>query len=499
MGVASRRDSARRTKYPMTRAIIAIFFVLLGLPILKSLHAGEPAEPHPLDAHLGERYVDDLDGLLERRYIRVLTTYNRTNFFLAGGKPRGFEYDLLKEYQKDLNKNIPRRELQVVLEFIPVARDRLIPDLVAGYGDIAAAGLTATDLRRQQVDFTDPYLTGIDEVLVMNAAEPPIEAPAGLSGQSLFVRPSSSYYHSLQDFNVQLRAQGKRPVRIVRADENLETEDILELVNSGAVARTICDSHIAAVWKKVFSDIRIYPDVAVRQGGQIAWAVRRDNPQLKASLNRFIQSHRKGTLLGNIYFSRYYEKKTWISHPLRGGTNKRLKTIVPIFKKFAKRYGFDWRLIAAMAYQESGFDQSKVSPRGAVGIMQIRPQTAADPKIGITDVSTVENNIHAAVKYLSLLQRQYFNEADVRPRDQVRFSLAAYNAGPARIRRARRLAGQMHLDPNRWFRNVEMAMLKIVGQETVRYVSNINKYYVIYRNAFERVEEQEAAVEQVRQ
>jgi membrane-bound lytic murein transglycosylase MltF len=482
-----------------TRTIIAVLFLLLGLPAVGSLHAGEPADAHPLDSHLGDRYTDDLDALLARRYIRVLTTYNRTNFFLAGGKPRGFEYDLLKEYQKGLNKNISRRELQVVFEFIPVARDRLIPDLVAGYGDIAAAGLTVTGQRRKRVDFSDPYLSGIDEVLVMNAAERPVAAPSGLSGQALFVRPSSSYYQSLQDFNRTLRGQGKRPVRIVRADENLETEDILELVNSGAVARTICDSHIAEAWSKVFTDIRVYPEVAVRKDGQIAWAVRKNNPQLKASLNRFIHSHRKGTLLGNIYFSRYYEKKTWISNPLRGGVSRRLKPIIPLFKKYAARYGLDWRLIAAMAYQESGFDQSKVSPRGAVGIMQIRPQTAADPKVGVPDVSAVENNIHAAVKYLSFLRRRYFNDAAIRPRDRVRFSLAAYNAGPTRTRKARRLAGQMQLDANRWFRNVEMAMLKIVGQETVRYVSNINKYYVIYRNAFQRVEEREAAVEQVRE
>lgn len=483
----------------MTRTIIAVIFVLLGLPAVGSLHAGEPADAHPLDFHLGDRYIDDLDGLLERRYIRVLTTYNRTNFFLAGGRPRGFEYELLKEYQKDINKDISRRELRVVFEFIPVPRDRLIPDLLAGYGDIAAAGLTVTDQRRQRADFTDAYLTGIDEVLVMNASEPPIEAPSDLSDQMLIVRPSSSYYQSLRAFNRQLRGEGKRPVRILRADENLETEDILELVNSGAVARTICDSHIASVWSKVFADIRVYPDVAVRQDGQIAWAVRKNNPQLKDSLNRFIQSHRKGTLLGNIFFSRYYEKKKWISNPLRGGTNRRLKPILPLFEKYAARYGFDWRLIAAMAYQESGFDQSKVSPRKAVGIMQIRPQTAADSTVGIPDVSTVENNIHAAVKYLSFLRHRYFNDAAIRPRDRVRFSLAAYNAGPTKIRRARRLAGQMQLDANRWFRNVEMAMLKTVGQEPVRYVSNINKYYVIYRNAFQRVEERKAAVEQVRE
>jgi membrane-bound lytic murein transglycosylase MltF len=480
----------------MPRIILVLRIILLMLLAVECVHAGNTKAPHPLDTHLTQSYFADLDELLQRRYIRVLTAYNRTNFFLANGKLRGFEYDLLKEYQKSLNKDISRRELQVVFEFIPVARDRLLADLIAGFGDIAAAGLTITPSRSKQVDFTKPYLTGVSEVLVMNQAIAPIEERSDLAGKELFVRASSSYYESLQDLNRKLRSRGQRPVRIVRADEDLETEDILELVHSGAIARTICDNHIAKAWRKVFPDIRIYPDVTVRQGGQIAWAIRKNSPQLNASLNRFIRTHRKGSLLGNIYFTRYYEKQTWIKNPLGTGAGKRLQSIIPLFKKFAQRYGFDWRLIAAMAYQESGFDQTKVSPRGAVGIMQIRPQTAADPKIGISDVSTSKNNIHAAVKYLDFLRDRYFDDDAITPRDRVRFSLAAYNAGPVRIRRARKRAMEMQLDPNRWFRNVEMAMLKIVGQETVGYVSNINKYYVIYRNAFERVGEREAAKEQ---
>jgi membrane-bound lytic murein transglycosylase MltF len=151
-----------------------------------------------------------------------------------------------------------------------------------------------------------------------------------------------------------------------------------------------------------------------------------------------------------------------------------------------------------MAFQESGFDQSKVSPEGAVGIMQVRPDTAADPQVGIPDISSVENNIQAGVKYLKFLQDQYFDDAAILPRDQVRFSLAAYNAGPVRMRQARKKALNMHLDPNRWFRNVEIAMLKIVGQETVRYVSNINKYYVIYNNAYQQVEKREAAIQRIK-
>ena len=482
----------------MIRTITALLTIVFCLIAFAPVRAQDSAASHPLDSHLTESYAEDLDALLERKYIRVLTTYNRTNFFLARGRLHGFEYALLRQYQKALNKKTTRREIQIVFEFIPVSRDRLIPDLVDGYGDIAAAGLTVTPKRREQVDFTNPYLTGIDEVLVVHKAIAPIQDIAALSGHSVFVRRSSSYYESLLALNRQLIAQGRRPVKIVLADEDLETEDILELVNSGAIARTVCDSHIANAWADILTDIRVNGEVTVRKGGDIAWAVRKSSPALKASLDRFVKSHRKGTRLGNIFFTRYYENTTWIKNPLAADSGKKLAAYTPLFKEFAARYGFDWRLIGAMAFQESGFDQSKVSPQGAVGIMQIRPETAADPKVGIPDVSRVENNIQAGIKYLNFLRDHYFNDAAILPRDQVRFSLAAYNAGPVKMRRARKKAVNMRLDPNRWFRNVEIAMLKIVGQETVRYVSNINKYYVIYSNAHEQVEKREAAIQRVK-
>ncbi len=482
----------------MNRTLAVLLTILLWLVVLAPAGAQDADESHPLDSHLTDSYTEDLDGLLKRKYIRVLTAYNRTNFFLDHGKLRGFEYALLRQYQKALNKGITRKELQIVFEFIPVARDRLIPDLVEGYGDIAAAGLTVTPERQKQVDFTTPYLTGIDEVLVTHKAIAPIQDITALSAHSVFVRPSSSYHESLLALNRRLLAQGLRPVRIVPADENLETEDILELVNSGAIARTVCDSHIASAWADILTDIRVFGDVTFRQGGDIAWAVRKTSPALKASLDRFAKSHQKGTRLGNIFFKRYYENTTWIKNPLAGNPGKKLAAYAPLFKEFAARYGFDWRLISAIAFQESGFDHKKVSPRGAIGIMQVRPDTAADPQVGIPDISSVANNIQAGVKYLKFLQDQYFNDATILPQDQVRFSLAAYNAGPARMRRARKKALNMNLNPNRWFRNVEIAMLKIVGQETVRYVSNINKYYVIYSNAYQQVERREAAIQRIK-
>ncbi len=477
-----------------------MLFLTMGLWVLLAgaAAAAQASESHPLDAHLTESYTEDLPGLLKRKYVRVLTTLNRTNFFLAGGKARGFEYALLKEYEKFLNRGLKRRELKVTVEFIPVARDRLLSGLVQGFGDIAAAGLTVTERRKERVDFTRPYLTGVDELLVTYRKTAAPESAEGLSGKRVFVRKSSSYYESLAALNRRLEKKGRRPVKIVAADENLETEDILELVNTGAIERTVCDSHIAAIWSEVLSGIRVRQKIKFRRGGRIAWAVRKDAPKLKASLNRFLKSHRKGTLLGNIFFKRYYEETRWVENPLKGEAAGRIDAFRPYFEKYGARYGFDWRLLLAMAYQESGLDPGKKSGAGAVGLMQIRPSTAADPKVGIKDVGSVDGNIHAAVKYLDFVRDRYFGDPGILPRNRVRFSLAAYNAGPAKIRRARKKAAAMNLDPNIWFRNVELAVLQMVGQETVRYVSNINKYYVIYKNALDRRQAREKVKEAIR-
>lgn len=465
---------------------ISIFIGLLSsLFLCSQVFATEKDFDHPLDVHLSKIYKDDLPRLLKKKYIRVLTTMNRTNFYLAGGNFYGFEYALLKEYEKHLNQRLRRHELRVILEFIPVSRDRLLPGIVEGLGDIAAAGLTITNNRQEMVDFTQPYLSGIDEIFVAHRKIKPPENLDALSGKRVFVRKSSSYYESLIALNRRLKKKKKRPVKIVEADESLETEDILELVNMGTIKRTVSDSHIAKIWSQVLQDIRIHEKIKFREGGKIGWAVRKSNPKLKQNLDRFVKKHRKGTLLGNIFFKRYYEEKRCLKNPLEGKGRKKIEQFQPLFEKYADNYGFDWRLILAMAYQESKLNPKKKSHKGAVGLMQIRPATAKDPNVGIPNVHKLENNVHAGIKYLHFLKKRYFNDENIRPRDRVRFSLASYNAGPAKILRARKRASAMNLDPNRWFRNVEIAVLKVVGQETVRYVSNINKYYLVYKYALE--------------
>ena len=242
---------------------------LLAFFILFSLQAGsierETPPQIPPDHQTSELYKDDLPGLLEKKYIRVLTTMNRTNFFLDGLNPHGFEYSLMKQYEKKLNKGKSRRNLRTVIDFIPVPRDRLLEDLNNGYGDIAAAGITITPQRKLQVDFTNPYLSDISEILVTHKDAAPINNRDEMSGKEVFIRKSSSYYESIMIINNVFKLKNKEPVKIIEADENLESEDILEMVNSGAIGMTICDSHIAETWSKVLPDIRIHKDIIFRK------------------------------------------------------------------------------------------------------------------------------------------------------------------------------------------------------------------------------------------
>ena len=148
-------------------------------------------------------------------------------------------------------------------------------------------------------------------------------------------------------------------------------------------------------------------------------------------------------------------------------------------KKYAGQYDFDYLMVGAQAYQESGLDQSKRSPAGAIGVMQLLPSTAADPNVGIPDIEKLDKNIHAGTKYLRFIVDRYFNDEQMDDVNKLLFAFASYNAGPARVSSLQTKAAKMGLNPNIWFQNVEVAAAKEIGRETVQYVSNIYKYYIV--------------------
>jgi len=443
---------------------------------------------------INESFKGDLTQIWERKLIRVLVNYSKTNFFLSGGKPRGFEYELLYEYENYLNKPPMNIQQQIKMVFLPVLFDQLLVALQDGRGDIAAAELTITPEREKYVTFTNPYIPDVREVVVVNSKVKDINTISDLSGQMVYVRRGSSYVTHLKALSELFVQQGRSPLKAVESDRNLVTEDILELVNAGVVSITVADQHLAEAWSEVLPDIVVRQDLQINAGGRIAWAVRKENPELLSHLNDFIKEHRKGSLLGNILFKRYYQNSKWIENPLSEQERKKLQNLILLFTKYGNRYEFDWLAIAAQAYQESGLDHNKRSPKGAIGIMQVLPSTASDKSLNISDIHLLENNIHAGVKYLHFLRDRYFSSPEIEPASRVNLSWAAYNAGPAKINKLRRIAKQRGFDPNKWFFNVEKIAAEVIGRETVTYVANINKYYVAYRLYYEKNLQREKSI-----
>ena len=193
------------------------------------------------------------------------------------------------------------------------------------------------------------------------------------------------------------------------------------------------------------------------------------------------RSARKGTRTGNIILQKYLKSTRWAEKALDTEGEGRLRNLVSLFREYSDQYGFDWLMVAAQGYQESKFDQSARSSAGAIGIMQLLPSTAADPSVGIPDITTERNNIHAGVRYLRFLRERYFSDPQIKDFDRVAFGFAAYNAGPGNVAKSRRLAAKMGLNPDVWFDNVELAAARAVSREPVIYVRNIYKYYVAYR------------------
>jgi membrane-bound lytic murein transglycosylase MltF len=439
-----------------------------------------PVVPPALVAELMEPFHGDFDGMVEDRVIRVLVTYNKTNFFLDGGTQRGVSADALREFEKALNKELRLGRRPMHVAAIPVLRDQLIPFLEEGRGDMAVASLTITLDRARRVDFSVPAKGDISEVVVTGPSSPALTTLDDLSGRRVFVRPSSSYWESLIELNESLRGRGLDEVEIAAASEYLETEDLLEMVNAGLIKITIADDYLAKFWAQVLPNIVVHEDLAIATGRNIGWAVRRDAPGLKQKVDQFVKANRAGKLLGNMLFKRYLQDTKYVKNALADKDRQRLEEVIDLFRKYGDRYKFDSLMVAAQAYQESGLDQSVVSRAGAIGIMQLLPSTAADKSVGIPDISTVDNNIHAGTKYLRYIVDHYFDDPEIDEVNRTLFAFASYNAGPNRIRRLRAKAAESGYDPNQWFRNVEVVVANDVGREPVQYVSNIFKYYTVY-------------------
>ena len=229
------------------------------------------------------------------------------------------------------------------------------------------------------------------------------------------------------------------------------------MVNAHILPMIAVDNHKAAFWAQVFPDIVLHDSFALREGAQVGWAIRKNCPGLKQVINDFVRENKKGSLHFNMLVKRYLKNAGYMKNNLSEKDRLKFKGLITLFHMYADKYCFDWLMLAALSYQESGLDQAKKSHVGAIGIMQVMPATAKDPNVAIANIQQLENNIHAGTKYLRFMTDRYFMDQEIDTLNQHLFAFAAYNAGPARVRRFRKEAGENGLDPNRWFNNEQNA------------------------------------------
>ncbi|HEX5787214.1 MAG TPA: lytic transglycosylase F [Woeseiaceae bacterium] len=445
--------------------------------------AGHTASGAPMPVTFGrvwESWSGDFDGMVERRIIRAVTPYGGYQFYYDDGKPRGATWELLQRFETYVNEETGKGHIGVHVIVIPLGRDQLIQALLDGHADLVAGDLTTTAARTELVAFSKPLLEDINEVVVTGPASPMLQTLDDLAGRQIVVRRSSSYFEHLEALSAGFADRGLDPPALVPADELLEAEDLLEMVNNGMIPLTVMDDYKARFWSSVFPDIQIRTDLVVNRGGAIAWALRPDGPGFAAVVDEFMHRYGKGTMIGNDTYNRYLADATAVRCSHSPKAIEDLEQLVGVFQRNAEKYGFDWLQLAAQGFQESGLRQDRRSPAGAVGIMQIKPSTASDPNVGVGDVSTVEGNVEAGAKYMRFLADRYFPAPEFDELSRWLFSLAAYNAGPARVASLRREAAGSGYDPDRWFNNVEIVAARRIGAETVTYVSNVFKYYVGY-------------------
>src|SRR6516162_8669045 len=432
-----------------------------------------------LRTRFAERFTGDFEAMLDRRLIRLVVPYSPTLFFEDKGTIYGTAANGAQLFEAWVNKTFALGARPLTVPLTPVSRDKLFDTVLVGDGDIAAGDITITEELRKKVAFSEPVIGNVREIVITREDVPELDSVEGLSGKEVAVGRSTSYYESLTKLNERLTAQGKPPVTITTVPDILEVADLMEMTAAGLLPATVGDDWVAGLWVQIIKGLRQHPQAALREGAQIGWAVRPDNPKLLATLNRALAE-----ITGNVnHWSdqtrAYLAKLKQLHTATRGADMQRYRDTVEIFRRYAGQYRFDTLLLVAQGYQESRLDQRARSRVGAVGLMQLMPNTGHT--LGVGDIYKADPNVHAGVKYMAQLMDNYFKDIPFDEQNRNLFAFAAYDMGPGAIQLLRREAERQELDPNVWFNNVERVAAARLGQEPVRYVRNIYKYYVAYK------------------
>jgi membrane-bound lytic murein transglycosylase MltF len=469
----------------MTPARVLFLLALFLLPA-----AAAQAQPKPvtaLDPEL-QPWKGDFDGMLERRTVRVLVPYSRTLYFNDKGAQRGLVADSLKDFEVFLNRKYKTRNRPITVVALPTTREELIPGLLQGTGDLAVGNLTITAERQKRVDFSMPDAKNVTEIVVTGPASPILASLDDLAGKEVHVRRSSSYYDSLARLNRRFAALNRPQMKLTLVPDALEDEDMMEMLGAGLLGLIVVDDWKAKLWAGLLPHIEPRPEFALSDAGSVGWALRKGSPKLAEVVNQFIRTY-PGSHAARFKSYPAYLKR--LKNATADADWERFEKTIGLFRKYGPRYSFDYLLVAALGYQESGLDQSARSHVGAIGIMQLMPATGASLKVG--DITKVEPNVHGGFKYLRQIYDRHLDTEGLDEQNRTLFAIASYNAGSGRVAQLRAEAAQKGLDPNQWFNNVELIAARRVGHETVVYVRNIYKYYVAYKMQLDTLEARRAA------
>jgi membrane-bound lytic murein transglycosylase F len=422
-------------------------------------------------ALLEESFGGDIDAIRERGVLRVAMPNNSSSYFIYRGQALGYQYEMAQRLARSLGVR-----LQAVA---PALHTDMLSLLEIGRVDVIAAVFTPTPAREERVRFSEPLLE-IRETLVQPANAAPITSLDSLAGKEIHVRRSSAYWTTLE----QLAA-----VRPVAVDEALETESIMDKVASGDIPLTVADSNIVERFLTYRDDVQ--GSLLLSEAKPLAYSIRQDAPKLLAAVNEFVTKTSDSRFAKRLY-KKYFEDEKRIRRIQPTTVKGQISPYDDLIRKYSRKYGLDWRLVAAQMFQESGFNPRAKSWAGARGLMQVMPRTAREMGFDPKDLYDPETSIAAGTLYLHRMIK--LKDSAIPMGQRYRFALASYNAGRGHVLDARKIARSMGKKRDHWFAHVEDAIVLLEdpkywkharhgycrGSEPRTYVKNIENYYAVF-------------------
>ncbi len=434
--------------------VSSILFVFKGIPLL--------FKPNLL------KQIQDAGELV------VVTRNSPTTYYEGPEGPTGFEYELAKKFADFLGV-----KLKIV---IPENLNDIFRILDEGKAHFAAAGLSITDARKKRVVFGPSYQQ-ITEQLVYHRQDERPDSIEDLALGNLEVIAGSSHIESLQALK-----NDKYPTLDWIEHDDRESEQLLQLVEEQVIDYTIADSNEVAMNQRFMLELRVAFDISKPK--KLAWAFPKseDTSLYDKAMVFFWRTLNNGEVTqlserhyGHVAKFDYVGNRIYIRH-----IATRLSKYQQMYQEAGEKYNLDWRLLAAMGYQESHWNPKAVSPTGVRGIMMLTRETAGH--LGIKNRLDPKSSIFGGAKYLAQIRNRF--EDDLQEPDRTWFAMAAYNVGYYHVEDARIIASNLNKDPNKWidlkttlpllsrkkwYKKTRFGYAR--GWEPVKYVENIRRYY----------------------